>query len=74
MKLSEIQIDEVSVMSSWISDLDFDHNVTFMTLNNGRRYRILGLPEGTFRQWAHAPSKGKFWHSNIRGNYRARRI
>jgi len=74
MKIDELQLDEVGVMSSWIADLDRDHNVTFMTLNNGRRYRILGLPEGIFRQWLQAPSKGKFWHSDIRGNYRVSRI
>lgn len=76
MRLFEIeqQIDEVGVMSSWIADLEYiGENVVMMTLNNGRRYRILGISEGLFRQWVSAPSKGKFWHSHIRGNYRASR-
>ena len=74
MKLSEIQLDEIGVLSSWIQDLDYANNSVIMTLNNGRRYRILGVPEGMFRQWVKAPSKGKYWHSDIRGNYRASRI
>lgn len=74
MRIDELQLDEVKVMSSWIADLEYDRGVTFMTLLSGRRYRILGIPEGVFRQWVNAPSKGKFWHSHIRGNYRTTRI
>lgn len=73
--MSEIaQIDEVSVMSSWIADLRFLDGSVILTLNNGRRYRVIGLSPGMFRQWVKAPSKGKFWHSNIRGNYRVSRL
>ncbi len=76
MRLEQIEpIAEVKVMSSWIADLDYaGPNVVIMTLNSGRRYRVLGVGEGLFRQWVRAPSKGKFWHSNIRGNYRVSRI
>lgn len=76
MRLSEIEsIAEVSVMSSWIADLDYaGPNVVIMTLNSGRRYRVLGVGEGVFRQWLRTPSKGKYWHSNIRGNYRVSRV
>lgn len=76
MRLDEIEpIAEVGVISSWIQDLDYaGPNVVIMTLNSGRRYRVLGVSEGVFRQWINAPSKGKYWHSNIRGNYRVSRI
>lgn len=74
MKLSEIQLDEIGVMSSWIADLNYVDNMVVMTLNNGRTYRILGLPEGMFRQWMKASSKGKYWHSDVRGNYRVSRV
>lgn len=75
MRLFEIkQIDEVSVMSSWIADLSYKGDSVIMTLMNGRTYRVGGVPEGMYRQWVKAPSKGKFWHSDIRGNYRASRI
>jgi hypothetical protein len=75
MRLEQIEpIAEVSVISSWIQDLDYiGDNVVLMTLNNGRQYRVLGVGEGLFRQWVSAPSKGKFWHSNIKGNYRVSR-
>jgi hypothetical protein len=75
MRMTEIaQIDEISVMSSWIADLRFLDGSVILTLNNGRRYRVIGLSPGMFRQWVKAPSKGKFWHSNIRGNYRVSRL
>mgnify|MGYP000005478822 FL=1 len=73
-EINEMQIDEISVMSSWIADLDYEEGAVNLTLNNGRRYRVLGVPEGMFRQWVKAPSKGKYWHSDIRGNYRVSRI
>ncbi len=75
MRMTEIaQIDEVSVMSSWIADLSYQDRVLYLTLKNGRRYQILGLNPAMARAWLRAPSKGKFWHSNIRGNYRTSRI
>ena len=74
MRISEIQLDEVKVLSSWIADLTYKNNGVIMTLLNGRSYFVGGIPEGLFRRWVSAPSKGKFWHSDIRGNYRASRL
>lgn len=74
MKLSEIQLDEVGVLSSWIQDLTYKNGDVIMTLLNGRSYRILSVPETIFNWWVKAPSKGKFWHSKIRGNYRVSRL
>jgi hypothetical protein len=74
MKLIEIQLNEIGVMSSWIEDLEYVDDMVVMTLNSGRAYRILGFPEGMFRQWIKASSKGKYWHSDVRGNYRVSRI
>lgn len=74
MRLNEIQLDELSVFSSWIADLDYREGAVLMKLNNGRTYSITGVPEGMYRQWVRSPSKGKYWHSDIRGNYRATRI
>jgi len=69
MRLVEIQLDEVEVMSSWIDELEYDEGDVIMTLLSGRQYRIQDVPEGMFRQWIDAPSKGKFWHSDIRDFY-----
>jgi hypothetical protein len=74
MKLSEIQLDELSVFSSWIADLDYKNGDVIMILDSGRKYRVMGVPEGMFRQWVRSPSKGKHWHGYIKGHYRVSRV
>jgi hypothetical protein len=85
MRLNEIQsnkvksdkmpLNELSVFSSWISDLAFTKKkVTIMRLNTGRKYQILGLPPGMFREWMRSASKGKYWHGYIKGHYRTTRM
>ena len=72
MKISEIsqQLDEVGVFSSWISDLSLAGNGdVIMSLLSGRRYVVSGIGEDLFTQWVNAPSKGVFWHSNIKNIY-----
>jgi hypothetical protein len=71
-----IHLQEQPVMSSWISDLTLQNNnadVT-MALGNGRRYAVRGVGPTVFQQWVTAPSKGKFWHGQIRGNYTVTRL
>jgi len=73
--LGETQkIEEVEVMSSWIADLTYEDNSVMMTLNNGRQYRIHNVLPNTFKRWLKAPSKGKFWHSDIRDMFDVRRV
>jgi len=75
MRLDEIEpIAEVSVISSWISDLNWDDGSVIMTLNNGREYRIHNINPITFRRWLKSSSKGKFWHSDIKGLHNVTRI
>lgn len=73
MRLNQI-LTEVAVMSSWIEDLEYEDDEIIMTLNSGRMYSIAGVPEGMYREWLEADSKGKYWHSDIRDFYRTNRI
>lgn len=75
MRIKEI-ITEDPVASSWISDLTLQNNgrdVT-MALNNGRRYRVRNLGPQVYNQWLAAPSKGRFWHDQIKNRYVVTRI
>lgn len=74
MRHDEItQINERRVKSSWIADLSKYGNGVLMTLLNDRSYNINNIPDVVYRQWLKAPSKGKFWHRRIRGNFRTDR-
>jgi hypothetical protein len=64
------------VISSWIAQLVLQHNqrdVT-MVLGNGRRYRISRMGPGVYREWMRAPSKGVFWHEQVKNQYRVTRL
>ena len=74
MKLEDFELDEVAVISSWIADLDYHEGDTYMTLNNGRMYVVKGTRPDVYDRWIKAPSKGKFWHSDIKGLYLVRRV
>jgi hypothetical protein len=38
-----------------------------MTTLSGGEYEIPDVPREEFEEWVSAPSKGKFWWSDIRG-------
>lgn len=67
-------LDEIEVASSWIQDLTWDDGAVLLTLNNGKRYRVHDVNANTFRRWIAAPSKGKFWHLEMRGLHNVTRI
>lgn len=77
MRIDEIILTEQSVISSWIAGLTMvkgrSGDVT-MALGNGRRYLVKGVGSQLYQQWLAAPSKGTFWHENIRNQYRVDRI
>ena len=69
--------DSVRVMSSWISNLTLVNDDTgdvVMALLNGRRYRVRRVGQNIYNAWANSPSKGKFWHNNIKLKYRVTRL
>lgn len=73
MKLNELLLmDDVKVNSSWINTLDYDEqNNVLMRLKNGTAYIIKQVPEELYNRWLRAPTKGKFWHANIKQKYEA---
>lgn len=75
-QMFDMYLCEEYVSSSWIFDLTYskEHGGVIMTLLSGRQYLINGVDEDTYQQWIAAASKGKFWHSDIVGNYAVDRI
>ncbi len=75
MKISEI-LFEKAVESSWISNLTYNrpNRVLTMRISNGRIYSIPGITRKGFEGWAHSPSKGRYFHHNIKDNYQVSRI
>ena len=72
MRLFEIEmnLDEEQVFSSWIDEISYDGNGrVLLLLLSGRQYIVHDVPEEVFEEWLEAPSKGKFWHSDIRDYY-----
>jgi len=63
------RIDEVAVLSSWIDELDYEDGNVILQLLSGRNYIVHDVSEDTFEEWLDAPSKGKYWHSDIRMLY-----
>lgn len=77
MKLNEIILKEESVLSSWISDLFLvsgsNGDITIV-LGNGRRYSVKNVGNQIYQQWLKSPSKGQFWHKNIKDKYNVERL
>jgi hypothetical protein len=76
MRLFELQLEEEPVLSSWISDITLQRNGrdATMSLGNGRRYSVLGLGPQLYAAWIAAPSKGKFWHAQVKQKFQVKRI
>lgn len=73
MKIAEVT--EAPVVSSWITDITLadDDSVT-VALNDGKRYRVEAVGDAVYQQWLTAPSKGRFFHEQIKDNYEVRRL
>lgn len=70
MRLNEI-ISEVEVDSSWMHDIEHNeetNNVTMQTAS-GMVYIIQNVPVEIYTAWLAAPSKGAFFHANIKNTY-----
>ena len=68
-ELDAFYLTEEAVNSSWIADLSYDEDTgsVIMTTLGGGEYEIPDVPREEFEEWVSAPSKGKFWWSDIRG-------
>lgn len=67
---------EKRVESAWITDLIYTRPTKTLTmqLSNGRRFSIKGISRSIFERWIKSPSKGRFFHQNIRTVYDINRI
>ena len=75
MRAAEI-LNEKPVESTWITDLVYNrpNRVLTMRLSNGVSYSIPGITRTMFERWTKAPSKGFFFHQNIKDTYQVRKI
>ena len=75
MKIAEL-LNEKRVDSAWITDIIYNrpNRIITMRLSNGNAYSIVGPSRRMFERWVNSPSKGSFFHSNIKKNYNITRI
>ena len=75
MLIHEI-LREVAVRSTWISNLIYNrpNKVITWKLSNGREYSVKNISRQMFDRWKAAPSKGRFFHLYVKGNYSVTRI
>jgi len=73
--VDEAMLDEQPVLSSWIADITLanDGSVT-ITLGNNRRYSVKSVGDQLYQAWIASPSKGKFWHQQIKNNHAVVRL
>lgn len=75
MKASEV-LNEKEVESTWIVDLMHNrpNNEVRMKLSDGKLYRILGITRTGIEAWINSPSKGQYFHENIKPYHQVQRI
>lgn len=75
MRASEL-LNEKAVESAWITDLVFNRpNKTLtMRLSDGKTYSIPNMTRAMFEKWYKSPSKGEFFHNNVKDSYNVKRI
>ena len=52
-------------------DYDKDMGVLHVRMNSGETFSLQGVPAETAAEFDAAPSKGKFWHANLKDNFLA---
>lgn len=59
------------INSSMISQAAYnpEHSVMFLEFSNGTIYKYDDVPFCVFEEFSVAPSQGKFFHAEIKGNY-----
>lgn len=69
-------LNEKAVDSTWIVDLMHNRprKEVIMSLNNGKKYRILGITRTGIERWQQSPSKGEYFHEQIKPYHQITRI
>ena len=59
----------IPVTSTCVASLEEETNTLVLNFTDGSRYQYFGVTPETFKDFVFAPSKGKFFNSQIRGKY-----
>jgi len=59
----------IPVESSNIASIGWENMELYITFNFGATYVYYDVPEEVFEEMLDAPSKGKYFHANIKGKY-----
>jgi hypothetical protein len=59
----------IPVDSSNLSSVGYENGTLYISFNNGGTYYYTGVPEFVFEDLLNAPSKGKYFHANIKNSY-----
>ncbi|MBM7064294.1 KTSC domain-containing protein [Neisseria elongata] len=62
------------VLSSNLSSVAYENGILEIRFKNGSLYRYEGVPQTVYYELLHAPSKGRYLHSQIKPFYPYRRI
>lgn len=64
----------IPVSSSDLSSVGYENGTLYIAFHSGGLYSYSGVPEHIYSALLDAPSKGKFFHANIKNVYAYRRI
>jgi hypothetical protein len=72
--LESYALDRIPVVSSNLQSVGFESNILEIEFKSGGIYQYLNVPAEIYQKLINAPSKGKYFHSNIKGRYEFIRI
>lgn len=64
----------IPVSSSDLSSVGYENGTLYIAFHSGGLYSYSGVPEHIYSALLNAPSKGKYFHANIKNVYTYRRI
>lgn len=64
----------IPVSSSDISSVGYENGILYIQFHSGGMYSYSGVPASVYQNLMSAPSKGRYFHANIKGIYAYKRI
>jgi len=71
---SAFAIDRAPVESSNIKTVGWESGILEIEFHSGGIYQYSDVPASVYTDMLNAPSKGKYFHANVKGRYEFRRI